>query len=352
MTPRFQIASFDFDEAQIQKFIDVAWVIYANDKNWTPPDRQVTCSQLSARYPFYNHGVAQKFIAFDRSTGEPCGRVAAIINYNLVTPERRTGHVGFFECVDNHDVSSALLGAAFEFLASRGINQVVGPMNYSTLYNYRLLTKGHERPPFYTDVYNPAYYPELFHRFGFSECATYYSDIDEHTHEQIADGFGGIHRRLTKMGFTSRLIDMSRFDEELELIHYLTMESFQNNVYFSKMDVLEFRQLYAHYARRLRPEHWRIGYAPDGQPTGFFLSFPEFCNNYPNAYLTKMVGVLPRYRRFGVAAGLAYEAMKFFIGSGFKTAIAPLRIKGNPSLGYGAGRYQALKEYTLYSHTL
>lgn len=348
------IVSFEFDADLIGRFVELPWRIYRGDGNWTPPSRDVVRAQLSESHPFYRHGRSRKFIACDES-GDVCGRVAAIVNDNFDSQDVGIGHVGFFECVDRFDVASALLDRAFDYLRQNGVAKVWGPLNYATLYSYRFLTKGFDRPAFYTDIYNPPYYPEYFKAYGFRELRTYYSDIVEAQPGDLAGlerTYGYARQRLARAGFTTRPVDMENFESEIVLLYDLVSEIFKDNFAFSGMEYDEFRRIYMPYEKLLNPENLLFSYDPKGRPIGFFLSYPDFSNRYPRTYVGKMLGVLPQYKRYGVGSGLLHDAMLTYLRDGYERCIASLRIEGNPSLKFGAQLYRPFKEYVLYEYDL
>ena len=101
-------------------FFNFPWQLYRNDPNWIPPLRQNQLELLNYKpHPFYDDGAIQTFLAL--RGGEPCGRVAAIVNeaHNRQQNDQR-GFFGFFECVDDQEVADGLFDAARQWLADRG----------------------------------------------------------------------------------------------------------------------------------------------------------------------------------------------------------------------------------------
>lgn len=158
-------------------FLDLPWRLYRDDPNWIPPLRIVQ-QELAGfrRHPFYEIAEAQTFVAW--RNGEPCGRIAAIINHehNRVYNEQR-GFFGFFETVEDYDVAARLLDAAREWLANRNIDQVRGPANPSANYECGMLVEGFGTPPTFMMTYNPPYYPEFVERYGFVKAQDLYAYI-------------------------------------------------------------------------------------------------------------------------------------------------------------------------------
>jgi GNAT superfamily N-acetyltransferase len=160
---------------QKKQFFQLPWQLYRGDPNWIPPLRQNQLELLNFKpHPFYDKAEIQTFLAL--RGGEPCGRVAAIVNhvYNEQHKEKR-GFFGFFESVDDPQVAGALFGAARQWLAGREITVVRGPANPSMNYECGLLIDGFDSPPTFMMTYNPAYYAKLIEGCGFSKSQDMYA---------------------------------------------------------------------------------------------------------------------------------------------------------------------------------
>lgn len=340
------VTAFDFDPDLRREFVDLPLRLRSDEGDWVASDRARVDAQLSPSHPFFRHGLSRNFLVHD-SAGVCRGRISAIVNHALDTPGISVGHVGFFESEDNDEVARALLESACDFLRIQGINRIWGPLNYSTLYSYRFLTSGFDKPPFYTDIYNPPYYPELFKRFGFRSLRTYSSELSS-AHGVVAQQYQRAAQRIQSAGFTIRLADIDRFDEELVLLYSLIMDIFGENFAFSPMDYEEFHEIYNPYRHLLHGEHLRFALAPNGTPAGFVFAFPDFSNRYPDAFVGKMVGVKAAYKLTGLAQALMHEVLSYNADIGFESIIASLRIDGNPSTQFGAGTYRSFKTYELF----
>jgi len=160
---------------QRKQFFQLPWQLYRGDPNWIPPLRQNQLELLNFKpHPFYDNAEIQAFLAL--RGGEPCGRVAAIVNhvYNERHKEKR-GFFGFFESVDDPQVAEALFGAARQWLADRGLTVLRGPANPSMNYECGLLIDGFDSPPTFMMTYNPPYYAKLIEGCGFSKSQDMYA---------------------------------------------------------------------------------------------------------------------------------------------------------------------------------
>ena len=100
--------------------------------------------------------------------GEVVGRVAAIINRKA----NEAWHVdqvrfGWFDFIDDIEVSSALLDAVIAFGRSRGMKQIVGPLGFTDFDPEGMLVEGFDRVSTMALIYNHPYYPEHMKKLGY-----------------------------------------------------------------------------------------------------------------------------------------------------------------------------------------
>ena len=170
-------------ELLLNKFIKFPWTVYKGDKNWVPPLIFDVKNNLDKKKnPFFKHSIIQLFLA--QKDGEYAGRIAAIINDNHNKFHNdKVGFFGFFECINDTDVSKALFEAASEFLSENGMEIIRGPVNPSTNDECGLLIEGFEMPAVMLMTYNPPYYKTLIENFGFQKAKDLYAyQIDSKEH--------------------------------------------------------------------------------------------------------------------------------------------------------------------------
>lgn len=117
----------------------------------------------------FNNGEAIRWTAFDSATGEAVGRIAAFYENNASEDyEQPTGGCGFFESIDNQEVANLLFDACRDWLASKGMEAMDGPINFGSRDAWwGLLVDGYQYQPLYTNPYHLPYYKELFENYGF-----------------------------------------------------------------------------------------------------------------------------------------------------------------------------------------
>lgn len=155
--------------SQQNEFVEFPWELYKDDPNWIPPLRQNLKELVNFMpHPFYARNRVQCFLA--RRAGQVVGRIAAIVNvgHNERYEEQR-GFWGFFESIDDTEVSGALFDAAKKWFADQGIFKMRGPANPSLNHEVGTLIEGFDSPPAFMMTYNPPYYDKLITDYGYEK---------------------------------------------------------------------------------------------------------------------------------------------------------------------------------------
>jgi GNAT superfamily N-acetyltransferase len=168
-------------------------------------------------HPFYGHGEIQCYLA--RRDGRPVGRIAAILDHEFDRVHKQSaGFFGFFESINDSDVSRVLLETARDWVCGRGARFIRGPMNPSANYECGLLVEGFASPPQIMMTYNPPYYAELIEGAGFHRAKDLYSlyltadDLTVERAERIAQ------HALEAKGVRVRSIEMKNFESEVQRV--------------------------------------------------------------------------------------------------------------------------------------
>ena len=131
----------------LDDFIQVAFEVYRDDPAWVPPlHMEVTDRLTPEKNPFFEHAEVALFTAW--KDGKPVGRISAQIDHeHLRIHKDNAGFFGFFDTVDDQEVASALLAAAEEWLANRGMTVMRGPFSLSINEETGMLVEGFDSPP-------------------------------------------------------------------------------------------------------------------------------------------------------------------------------------------------------------
>ena len=115
---------------------------------WSDLDRVLDPS----RNPFCVDGRGRMELFTAHLAGHPVGRiVASIHDASNARHGTENGQFGFFDCIDDPVVSTALLASAENWLVQRGAKQVAGNFNLTAMQMIGVVTRGFEAHP-YTDM--------------------------------------------------------------------------------------------------------------------------------------------------------------------------------------------------------
>ncbi|MGQ9589170.1 MAG: hypothetical protein ACUVYA_02620 [Planctomycetota bacterium] len=260
----------------LRRFVAFPYAFYRDNAYWVPPLRREVFRTLHPKKnPFFEHGEIQPFLAED-SAGRILGRIAAVVNgMHLKTHADGNGFFGFFECVEREDVARALLDAACEWLARRGLSGVRGPANPSLNDVSGLLVRGFDREPSILMPYNPPYHEEYLLRYGFERAMTmwaYYVHRKYVQTERLRRGVEIVKRR--NPGLELRTLDMRRFEEDTRVFIDIYNDAWSGNWGHVPLTEAEAKKL----ARDMRPiidPSLVFILEREGEPVAFSASFPD-----------------------------------------------------------------------------
>ncbi len=224
--------------------------------------------------PFFDHANVEYYLAIS-DQGEVLGRISAHIDRDYVKfQEEKTGFFGFFDCIDDVEVAGALLEVASDFHSKKGMESLIGPMNFNTNQEIGVLIQGFDSNPFIMMPYNFPYYPRLLEGGGFvkaKDLYAYYADWGPTP---------GVIKRVServkmKSGVHLRGLDIKNFASELELFKKIYNSAWQKNWGFVPMTDEEIDYLAHDLKQIIDPSLAFFAYLND-QPVGFFLALPDY----------------------------------------------------------------------------
>lgn len=111
----------------------------------------------------------QCFLAYDDSDNI-VGRICAMINHRANEAwSKKEGRFGFFDFVEDIEVAAALLKAAEEWIAVRGMTAVHGPLGFTDMDEEGILVEGFDELSTMATLYNYPYYGEFMERLGYEK---------------------------------------------------------------------------------------------------------------------------------------------------------------------------------------
>ena len=155
-----------------KRFLHFPLQLYRNYPHWIRPlDKDIENVFDPEKNKTFRHGELIRWILLNEE-GATIGRVAAFIDQKTTTKgnAQPTGGLGLFECVENQAAAFMLFDACKEWLLSKGMEAMDGPINFGSRDRWwGLLIDGFDREPNYQCNYNPPYYKIFFEAYGFKE---------------------------------------------------------------------------------------------------------------------------------------------------------------------------------------
>lgn len=151
----------------LKTFVRFANRMYKGNKFYVPSmpldDLKTLDKNYNAAFEFCE---AEYFLAY--KDGKVVGRVAAILN-KKANQAWNVNQIrfGWFDFIDDIEVSKALLDAVMAFGKARGVNQIVGPLGFTDFDPEGMLVDGFDRISTMALIYNHPYYPEHMRQLGY-----------------------------------------------------------------------------------------------------------------------------------------------------------------------------------------
>lgn len=363
------------------KFIDFYYDLYRGNEYAVPFLRFDEENVLSKeKNPSFEFCDAEYFLALRE--GKVVGRVAAIINHRA-NEQWKTKQVrfGWFDFVDDQEVSAALLRAVEEYGKKQGMTEIAGPLGFTDMDREGMLVKGYDCLSTMYVLYNYPYYLDHIDAYGGFEKATdwfeYRIKVPEVTPEKFARTAEMIKSRynLHAYKFNNReLVNEGMGHRLFEILN----ETYKNLYDFQQLSEGQINQLIEDYIKKadlnlvvgvvdrnvtldsIRQEG-RTPTAQEekeikvlgGKMVGFGVSFPSFSralqktrdgNLFPLGWWhllrvlkwhktdtvdLLLIGILPEYRTKGANAIVFSDLIEWYRRYGFKWAEAMPMMEGN-----------------------
>jgi len=339
--------------------------LYRNHPFWVPP---IISSELASwdktKNPVFDHAEADFFLAYKEE--QIVGRVACIVNHTEVNQQGIAKmRFGWFDFIDDYQVSSALLNHVAEYGRRRGLAFMEGPVGFSNLDKVGVMTSGFDHIGTMITWYNHPYYADHYHRFGMTKEKGYLeskfslSSIDGDKYNRLAHIVAGRFKLKTL-----------NFKKTAELLPYTdAMFDLFNQTYASLSSFVPISQKEKEYMTKqfigfINPSYIKFVVDELDKMVGFAITMPSFSKalqkakgklfpwgwwhliqakkNNPDAVFY-LIGVLPEYQNKGVTALLFDAFYKTYLKEGVvncyrtpeledNTAIMKLWVDFNPEV--------------------
>jgi GNAT superfamily N-acetyltransferase len=358
-------------------FIDFPHQLYSADVCYVAELHIAQRDLLSpGKHPFHDHSSVQCFLAIENGTIK--GRIAAILNNNHNRFKQKTdGFFGFFDVVNEPEVSAVLINAAANWLKSKGATTMIGPVNPSTNEACGLLVEGFELPPVAMMTYNKPYYATLLEQSGLQKQTDLiaYNLITNTTDKRSLQLKDALLTRLNRQGLEVRKINMKNFDAEVAKVLEVYNSAWEENTGFVPMTEKEFRYL-AKDLKMILDKDFCLLAEHQGKVIGFALAIPDInqvLKTIKNGrlfpfgifklllglkkinYLRVLaLGVIDGYRKMGIEACFYADIIGTAITKNITGAEASWILENNELMNNGLLKLSAspYKRYRLYQKSI
>lgn len=339
---------------EMKQFVKFPFSIYKNNNYWVPPIIKEELETLDKnKNPAFENAEARFFVALKNS--KIVGRVAAIINrYEVNEQNIKKMRFGWFDVIDDVEVSKALLDKVKEVGKENNLDYIEGPVGFSNLDKVGVLTEGFDHIGTMITWYSPPYYKEHLEKLGYIKEKEYLenkfdiANVDAAYYKKLSNI---IKRRfkLTSLNFTKTKDIVPHVDEMFELFNktYSTLSSY---VPISNVQIEYFKKKYIGF---INPEFIKFVMDENQKMVAFAIIMPSFSKALQKAkgrllpfgifHLLKarkqvdtvtsyLIGVDPEYQNKGVTAIIFEEYIKSFDIKGVKTMVRTPELEENTAI--------------------
>ena len=343
---------------ELVQFVQFYYDLYRGNDCVVPflfNDEMATLSR--DKNPSFECCESEYFMAF--RDGKMVGRAAAIINHRANERwNRKQVRFGWFDFVDDLEVSTALLKAVEEWGRQRGMTEIAGPLGFIDTDREGMLVEGFDELSTMYINYNYPYYPQHMEQIGGFEKDNDYVELRVKVPETVPEKFS----KITEMVRKRYGLRVHKFTRK-ELIAGGYGRQVFNLLNATYKDLYGFSQLSERQIDKLVNSYIRIAdlnlvtAVMDGDKmVGFGITFPSFSRAMQKTrdgrflpfgwwHMLKilkwhqtpivdllLIGVLPEYRAKGANALIFDDLIRWFQRYRFEYAETGPQMESNESV--------------------
>lgn len=265
------------NNSDLKSFIDFPHLLYKDDSLYVP-ELYIAQKEIHSekKNPYFKHAKAIRYLAV--KDGKIVGRIAAHVDSHYNDYHKsNVGFFGFYDVIDQLDVSKALFSKAKEWLKSQGVDRILGPFSYSlTTDTGGLLVEGFDSSPLVMMTYNAPYYIDHVKACGFAKEMDLFAYMiyTKHASEKSVKLEKLLTQRLENGGITIRKLNKKKYTAEINKAKELYRQAWENNWGFVPPTDEEFEHL-ANALKLLLDEDFAYLAEHNGKAVGFFVSLPN-----------------------------------------------------------------------------
>lgn len=332
----------------LYNFVHFPFLLFGDNPYWAPPIISDEIQNLDPkRNPVFNHVEAKYFMAYRDE--QPVGRIAGIINWVEVR-ELNISKIrfGYFDCIDDPEVSKALLGKVRQMGKENELEFMEGPLGLSNMDKAGMLVEGFDEPNTMITWYGLSHYSSHLEQFGYKkekEWVEYEIQIPDSSPPKV--------ERFSKLIRERYNLRVVRFSSSKEILEYADeMFDLINKTYSNLSTYIPIRSdQIAYYKDRylkfLHPDFINCVADKKGNLIAFAITMPSFskalrrangklfpfgwyhllkARYFPQKAAFYLIGIKPEYQNKGVTSIIFDEMNEVFNQNGVNT------VETNPEL--------------------
>lgn len=262
-------------------FFNVAKQVYQNNKYWVPPFLGETKGFFKTKELFWTHSETKLFVAYKKN--KAVGRIAAFIDNCYVESEKKkVGFFGFFECIQDYSIASALFDIAEKWLKSKGMAYMQGPINGRADIGSGFVIEGFNHLPYLIGHYSNTYYVDFAEKYNLKkskDLVSYHVDLTKPIPSKVKEAA----KRCEKGGIKIRPFNRFKFKSEMDWWLNMFMEEFSDHWGYTAVSLKEVQSRFGIKQLRWIVDPGLFLVAEDnGKPIGFRWSIPDYNQIFKN----------------------------------------------------------------------
>ncbi len=324
-------------------FLNFPLKLYKGNDCYVPPLYGDEKKLLGKSHDYCDQVEAVYYLALRE--GKCVGRISGIMQ-RVANEKWQQKRVRFtrFDCIDDQEVANALFDAVEAWGKARGMEEVVGPLNFSDMDREGLLIHGFDQLSTFETQYSYAYYQKLIENYGFAKDVDWIEhklsaptkETYEHMQKVSAAALEryGLHRGTAK---NTREFLKKYADQFFDMVDVAYDKIYGSVPFTERMK----KSMIANFKLIINIKYVAVIVDENDKVVSFGLCFPSIARplqksgghlypltllrllhalKHPKILDLALIGVAPEYRLKGVSSALFFELMRLLNMKGVEYA--------------------------------
>ncbi|MEM8999643.1 MAG: GTP cyclohydrolase [Bacteroidota bacterium] len=341
-------------KAARKEFVKFPFRLYKDSPYWVPPIIKDEMESFDkSKNPVFKNAEATFFLAYRGE--EIVGRIVAIINRLEVDgQELKKMRFGWFDFVDDFEVSKALLDKIVEIGKNNRLEFMEGPVGFSNLDKVGVLTEGFDHMGTMITWYNYEYYRKHYEKYGLVKEKEYLENkfLASNADPKLFTKANMLVKKrygLREINFTKSSEIMPWVDQMFDLFN----ETYSKLSSFVKITNIQKEYFKKKYISFINPEYIKFVADKNDALVAFAIVMPSFSKALQKAkgklfpfgifhllrakknskdVIFYLIGIHPEYQNKGVTAIIFNEYYKTFAEKGIVNCIRTPELEENTAI--------------------